>query len=206
MSNSFYVYVHSRASNGEPFYVGKGRGRRCENLCRRNAHWKNIVAKAGGFYTSILASGLDEDFAFLLESEAIDKYRRLGVRLSNLTDGGEGPAGMRHSDETKAKWAAAKLGRKRGPYSEEHRRKISQSLKGRSVSPETRARISEATTLAMKSQDIRAKIVAGNINRERKPHSQETKDKMRAASLGRPKSDAARANMSIAQRRRFNSN
>jgi len=95
----FYVYLHRKATNGQVFYVGKGYGKRAWSK-RRNAKWKNIVAKYG-FIVEIAQSGLQELAAFELEKDLISHYGR--ESLCNLTDGGEGMAGFKYSDEFKAK-------------------------------------------------------------------------------------------------------
>jgi hypothetical protein len=97
------------------FYVGKGCGRRAVVSDRRSAHWKNVVAKSGGFEVRHLLTGVDEELSLLAEIEAIDKYRRIGVRLVNKTDGGDGTSGFRYvmQDEHKRKIAASKIGKPR---------------------------------------------------------------------------------------------
>lgn len=52
--------------------------------------------------------------------------------------------GKTHSDETKAKMSAALKGRTRGPLSEEHKRKLSEMFKGKSLSPERRQIIKDS--------------------------------------------------------------
>ena len=52
--------------------------------------------------------------------------------------------GMHHSDETRKKISESQKGKKRTPLSEEHRKKISESMKGRILSEETRIKLSEA--------------------------------------------------------------
>ena len=52
--------------------------------------------------------------------------------------------GKRHSEESKRKMAAAKLGKKMPPRSNEHRLKISERMKNRIVSEETKRKISES--------------------------------------------------------------
>ena len=200
---TFYVYVHRRVTDGRIFYVGKGYGYRAWNKCRRSKHWKAVVAKHG-LLVEVFRNVASEAEAFQLEREMIASLKADGIPLANKTDGGEGPSGCRHTDETKEKWAAAKRGKKRGPYSPEHRANISRSLIGKPVPADRRARIAIATSVAMRSPEILEKMRMAKLGKRRAPHSQETKDKMRAASLGRPKSAEARANMSAAQKRRFN--
>lgn len=52
--------------------------------------------------------------------------------------------GKRHTDETRKKISEANKGRTHAPFSEEHRRKISETLKGHTFSDESRRKMSEA--------------------------------------------------------------
>jgi len=101
--NNFYVYLHSRIGTGEPFYIGKGKGKRAHSRAGRNQYWDRIVKKDGDFYVSLLSGGVDEEFAMLLEIEAIALFRARGCTLVNMTDGGDGASGHRPSDESRAK-------------------------------------------------------------------------------------------------------
>lgn len=98
----YYVYHHIRNDTGLPFYVGKGKNDRASSKKNRNKHWHHIVESAGYHY-EIVCAGLDEELAFLCESELIDQYRRLGYVLANYTNGGEGPSGYKHTEESKEK-------------------------------------------------------------------------------------------------------
>lgn len=113
----FYVYVHRRPDSGAAFYVGKGRGDRAHRATSRNPHWRAIVAKHGGPAVEMVAHGVTEEFALLAEIEMIDVLRRRGVRLANLTNGGEGVSGFtrKQSPDEIARRVAANTGRKRTP-------------------------------------------------------------------------------------------
>ena len=96
---NFYVYAWLRET-GEPFYIGKGFGKRAEAL-RRNKFVRNIFAKMqrDGNESSIvyLHEGLNEERAFELEKQEIAKWGRRDIGtgcLANLTDGGEGACGL----------------------------------------------------------------------------------------------------------------
>ena len=99
---NFYVYQHRRNDCGAVFYVGKGHGQRMHKREKRNLYWQRVAAKHG-FTSDLIANGLEEDLAFLVEQEAIDVYRRRGIVLTNMTDGGEGASGYRHTAKHKAK-------------------------------------------------------------------------------------------------------
>jgi hypothetical protein len=86
----FYIYEHTRKDTGLPFYVGKGKGYRSASKQNRNVYWKRVVAKAGGYEIRYVAKNLDEELAYLCEQERIDQLKRLGIKLTNLTVGGEG--------------------------------------------------------------------------------------------------------------------
>jgi hypothetical protein len=62
------------------------------------------------------------------ERELIEDFRKTGARLTNLTDGGEGISGHRHSLESRARMSRAGLGRKKSP---DHVEKIAASHRGR---------------------------------------------------------------------------
>ena len=107
----YYIYQHRSADTNEIFYVGKGKDKRFCDKNKRGRYWKHYVAKHG-FVPEIIKDGLDEELAFLAEIECIDAYKRRGIKLINLTDGGEGCSGysMRHTEEQKAKWSIDRKG------------------------------------------------------------------------------------------------
>lgn len=106
----FYVYEHTRPDTGVVFYVGKGSGWRSGTTQHRNRYWKNVVAKAGGFNARKIVENIDEELAFLCEQERIDQLKRINVKLTNLTDGGEG--GANPSKETRLKMSQSRIGSK----------------------------------------------------------------------------------------------
>lgn len=173
MENRFYVYEHIRLDTMKPFYVGKGNGDRAYRHSCRNIFWKR-VSKKYGYVVRFIAENLDEDLAFLTEIERIDQLRRLGLELTNLSDGGEGQSGYSHSDETKAKMSLARTGRV-GPWrgkkmpdeikqkisaklaesyaTTDRAKRISEKLKNRFFSDEHRAKLSESAKKVVRTQD-----------------------------------------------------
>lgn len=112
-----YVYTHVRKDTGRPFYVGKGRGNRAWSVAcsGRNEHWGRIVKKHGRV-VNIVASGMDDDLAYLVESELIDKLRRQGEELANYRD-----------------WIGGRLSGR--PVSEDHRKNLSASRRSNMSDP-----------------------------------------------------------------------
>ncbi len=129
----FYVYTHIRRTDGQPFYVGKGKERRAYDR-KRSAHWSN-VAKKHGYEIVFKAWFDDEASAFFYERALISLYRSRGYELVNRTDGGEGASGAVRSDETKQKMSASMRGKVR---SESHRLNLSNAKRGVRASAETR--------------------------------------------------------------------
>lgn len=91
MENRFYVYVHRRLDTGDIFYVGKGSNDRAWSSTGRNSYWKSVVNKSG-FDAEILVGNITEKSAYSIEREMISLLRKLNVKLTNLSDGGEGGA------------------------------------------------------------------------------------------------------------------
>lgn len=89
----FYVYIHKKKTDGEVFYVGKGRGHRAWITTYRSDFWNKVYNKHGRD-VELVAEKLDEKTALDLEKELITFYGRrdLGMgTLVNLCDGGKGP-------------------------------------------------------------------------------------------------------------------
>lgn len=116
----FYVYEHIRPDINQVFYVGKGSGYRAGTTQHRNPYWQRIVAKAGGFNVRKIVESIDEELAFLVEQERIDQLKRLGVKLTNLTDGGEGTSNP--SEETRRKMSECRKGEKNPKFNVNSRR------------------------------------------------------------------------------------
>lgn len=180
----FYVYEHTRADTGEIFYVGKGCGSRLNSTraTHRNQRWLRTVAKAGAFTARKVADCIDEEFAFLIEVERIDQLKRLGVGLCNVTNGGDGASGYRHSDEAKAKmsikWSDGRV------MSKKQRDSISARHAGTKQSAETVAARKLANAGFKHSAESKAKMSVVQRGKKMPPVSQETRDKLSIAKSG----------------------
>ena len=152
----FYVYEHIRPDTGAIFYVGKGSGNRCNVSQHRNVYWQRIVNKAKGFSVRKIVESIDEELAFLIESERICQLKELGIKLCNMTEGGEGASGFKHTEVSKLRMREAKLGKKlteshkknigagnRGKWSKEEKEKLSNSRKGMVFTEEHKRNISK---------------------------------------------------------------
>ena len=176
-SGTFYVYEHWRLDRDECFYVGKGKGGRAYSMKDRNKHHQAICAKlnriGSAFEIKIVASGLSEQEAFVLECEQIAFWRNAGCDLTNLTNGGEGISGFKHSVETRQKLSVMNKG-------------MPATFKGKKHTDKTKIMLSEiakkrgAPKLTKEQQE---KAAAWHRGRKR---SQETCAKISAKAKGRP--------------------
>lgn len=98
----FYVYEHIRNDTGECFYIGKGTKYRHSSKDGRSKYWHNIVNKFGYKY-NIIADKLTENEAFAFEKAIIKSATEQKIKLCNLTTGGEGISGYKHTEEAKRK-------------------------------------------------------------------------------------------------------
>lgn len=133
----------------------------------------------------IVKDHLSEIEALSLEMERIKERRYSGTNLCNLTDGGEGVSGYKHSDETRSKLSLAHKGRKKPEHSrrligrkdsDETRSRKAVSAKGRVFSPETRAKLARARTGKSASEQTKKRLRESHAG---KVHSVETKLKMK---------------------------
>ncbi len=179
MSN-YYTYAYLREDR-TPYYIGKGSNGRAYSNCNRY-----IQVPKDKDRILFLKQNLTEEEAFKHEKYMISILGRkdLGTGiLRNLTEGGDGVSGYRHSEETKKK--LIELARNRIPISEETRKRLS----GRKHSVETKRKMSVSKkgknnpnygkTL---SQEHKRKI-SESLRGEKSPnygkkHSEETKRKL----------------------------
>jgi FKBP-type peptidyl-prolyl cis-trans isomerase len=205
MKQDFYVYEHRRKDTGAVFYVGKGRKCRSSNKSNRGKYWSNVCKGAGGFTISYPVKGVDEELALLAEMELIDAYRKRGVSIVNISDGGEGTTGWVPTEETKRKIGEANKntpkarGERHGMYGKKHseeslvKMRKAQSTRewgerhpfyGKHHTEETRKKISESR---------KGKRCGADNPFYSKTHTPESIAKMSAASKGRKQSEETKA-------------
>ncbi|MBK7819460.1 MAG: hypothetical protein IPJ60_19405 [Sphingobacteriaceae bacterium] len=85
MSTRYYIYLHVRLTDGQPFYIGKGSGKRAFVKRNRSIHWKNIVNKYG-YDILLLEETLGEKEAHTLEKYWINRIGRLDLKLGTLVN------------------------------------------------------------------------------------------------------------------------
>jgi NADPH-dependent glutamate synthase beta subunit-like oxidoreductase len=130
----------------------------------RNRHHKAIVAKlsriGSALEVKMVAVGLSEADAFTLEIERISFWREAGVDLTNMTNGGEGVSGLRHTEETKKLWSDQRKGMR---VTDDGRAKRSASLKGRPKTKEHAAAAGKAGGLARTGKKQNADWIAKRV-------------------------------------------
>lgn len=178
----FFIYELLDPRSKEIRYVGKTNNPRrrysqhlyCSKYNKRTSHCVRWIK-------SLLDIGLEpileikEEFnneseCFVREIELISEYRNNGVRLTNLTDGGEGQSGRVVSEETRKKISDTRrltpnpyLGKKRSKYICE---KISSSLTGRKLTTEHKNKLSNAKIGKKQSEGHKKKISNALTGRE----------------------------------------
>jgi len=101
----YCVYFHKSKLNNVVFYVGIGNYKRPYSKRSRTKFWKNVSEKHG-YIIDIVHKELTFEEACELEIYYIRLFGRLDISsgtLVNLTDGGEGSVGYKHTDESKEK-------------------------------------------------------------------------------------------------------
>jgi hypothetical protein len=157
----FYVYQYLR-EDGTPYYVGKGKDGRAWYRGKTERIHKPVDPSR----IEIIKDNLTEAEAFDVERDLIKKHGRkdLGTGiLRNLTDGGEGISGAKF-----------------GTPPEERIEKIRKSLTGRTVSENTKEKMSLA---AKKPKSDKWKESA-SINRKGKTISEEHRKMLSTSRMG----------------------
>ena len=187
--DTYYLYEHYRKDTGAVFYVGKGKGSRANRVSNRNKYWRNIVAKAGGFSTNFIVNGVDEELAFLAEVERIDQYQRIGVKLCNITTGGEGASGRVMSETLKSQLREVTRKRMATPESKAAYSSFMQSWWAKDGVKE---RMKEKMRQVFNTPDVYEKLAARNRAQMADPAVQE---KIRQAAKAQWSDPAARESM-----------
>lgn len=102
---NYYIYRHIRLDKNEVFYIGIGTKNRFNSKFSRNKYWYNITKKTE-WVSEIILNELPRKIAEEKEIEFISIYGRKDLNngtLCNLTSGGTGGLGLKHTEETKNK-------------------------------------------------------------------------------------------------------
>jgi hypothetical protein len=159
-----YVYRHIRLDKNVPFYVGISSDsdyKRANSKTQRSDYWNRITEKTD-YKVEIMLDDIDIDFAKEKEIEFISLYGRSNIKegtLCNLTNGGEGTFGWTPTEENRKKMSESRKGR--SMHSADTRAKISESTKGKKKPPRTKEhlrKLSETSKGRFFSNDARKKI------------------------------------------------
>lgn len=151
----FYTYLWLR-EDGTPYYVGKGTGTRAFKTSDHGVKCPKDLDRI------LVQPQTSEDIAFQVERFLIDFYGRLDLKtgcLRNLTAGGEGVSGLLWSEEQRKKLSQSHKGLVR---SQQHRDNLAKALTGKIATVETRRKQSDAAKRRLNTPESRAKLsIAG---------------------------------------------
>jgi hypothetical protein len=187
MMNS-YVYTLIDPRNNLPFYVGKGSGERCnahvveaKYYVKRKSLKLNKIRKLMRLGMEPIVIKLEENVsdkqALDLECLLIAEMRDLGFALTNMTDGGDGAQGYKHT--------------------EEYKQMMREKFKGRIITEEHRQKMCKP-----KSEQGRKNIALARLQMDYRPtdeHKRKTSEALKgrpSPMQGRTQTDEAKAKMS----------
>lgn len=179
-----YAYIHCKP-DGVPFYVGKGALRRAKYLGERNQHHQATVKKYGK--DNILIGMLEcssSKTAYELEAGIIKCLKRMGVKLTNFTAGGDG--GKDPCEETRKRLSEA--AKKRGVSQACHDARV-KAKTGKPLSDEQKAKQSASMTGKVFTDEHRQNII---ISAKKRGINRATQEKAWAALRGRIQSEEER--------------
>lgn len=172
-----YTYAHYKP-DGSVFYIGKGRGGRAFRTGSRNQYWNRTVAKHGSFTAQILCYWKTNKEALEHESFLISCFRDIGVKLVNLTTGGDGGNSYARTPEIIEKQRKALAGRpcptkgiKRKPLSEETKEKMRAAHTGRKTSEDAKVNLSKALKGKKKTETHKKNLAIQLIEARKKMKS-----------------------------------
>lgn len=186
-SMKYYLYTHTRLDKNEIFYVGIGtkdemsktrrsQYRRAFAKSSRNNYWYNI-SKVTEFVVDIILENDNQDFIKQKEIELIALHKRKldGGTLCNMTIGGEGANGLK--GVPKPAYFSFILSKRnlRNKYnlgkslSQETKDKISKANKGRILNQECRDKISKSKKGIKQPNKIYTKFWIHKKESEKKP-------------------------------------
>jgi hypothetical protein len=174
----YYTYAYLREDR-TPYYVGKGNSNRAYKRTR-----KELKSPKDKSRILILKQNLTEEEAFKHEIYMIAVFGRkdLGTGiLYNRTNGGEGSSGAIRSEELRKKISSSMKGR---TFTKEHLDKISKKLKGRKLSEDHKKKNSEKLKGRKLSEETKKKMSESRIGRI---VTEKTKQKIREKALGKAK-------------------
>ena len=182
-----YIYKITNTVNGKA-YIGKSiheptRGRIQRHL---SGHGNRVIADAvkdygkDTFTYEVLEANVFDEFLYDLEVAYIAKFNTVNPHGYNLTRGGGGAGSP--SEETRRKISQSLTGK---TLSAEHRRKISEGGKGKKRSAETRRKISEARMGIIHSEETRRKLSEAKKGKPGRKPSAETRRKLSEAQKGK---------------------
>lgn len=171
------VYIYFLQSEGVPFYVGqtinpkqRSRNYRYAELYPGQLKLKNKLAKIArenNVWEMVIVETATEHTASERERWHIANLRNNDIQLCNVTDGGETPGKWSMSDENKEKIRNNRLAKNGGEWhSDETKAKIGMAHKGKTMSPEARAKMSAAWKRTPEQLKTRAEK-ASNTSRGR---------------------------------------
>ena len=189
--NMFYTYAHYKPDNSV-FYIGKGQRNRAFDKVSRSKKWKAVVQK-GEHKVEILARWPTEQEAFEHEVFLIECFRSMGAPLVNVSKGGYGASGYRHTAEYVEHMKSIMAGSGNAFFGKTHsvttKEKISQTKKknptkawlGKNRDEATRNKISASLLGRVghkHTDESRAKLSLSHTGKKQAPPSEETRKKL----------------------------